>query len=165
MTADLNENFGKNLMAENLLNFKYIYKLGSLDKDFDVSYPSYSLSVDEFPHTLNMWRSPILTEEMDAVKLSVKMYELVNECNDSLRSFETTEFDRIRETHTFKKFSRLSVQLQSANISQFDEPQKKAFFLNIYNCLILHARFHLASVSAGFINEGRNFLSYRIGMK
>ena len=162
-TARSNLEIDELSFARQLITLKYLYKIGASGLDFDKNHNLYRLSVDEHPYTLNFWRSSMVPKNVYPVELSATLYSLAYDCIASLKSHKAKDFDSLRSSALYKKFQRLSLQLQKVDMEELNAQQKKPFLINIHNTLSMHARIHLGNVSEMLFSEGRNLFSYKIG--
>lgn len=74
------------------------------------------------------------------------------------------DYDGIKKSEVFATYEKLAQQLQRVNIAELDENGKLAFFINIYNALIIHGQVRLG-IPPSFLARLRFFAStsYIIG--
>ena len=53
--------------------------------------------------------------------------------------FQSVDYKGIKESEEFEEYVKLTRELQRAPIEKLDENGRKAFFINIYNALVIHA--------------------------
>ena len=135
------------VVADSLVRDGFIYRLGSRKKrssGFDPS-SSYLFARDRDPWILNSFRDPRMILEqaveakMSAEKLAEEIRNQMAELHDAFISDDGVDYSALAKSSAFSEFERLTLNLHHVNLKELNNDQKKAFFMNIYNAIVIHA--------------------------
>lgn len=82
----------------------------------------------------------ILTESSEIVELSKQLHrQMLKLKGDFLQEDGTMKYPQLRESPDFEEFKKETKRLALVDLSVLNEDEKKAFFINTYNTLTVHA--------------------------
>eukprot|EP01091_Cochliopodium_minus_P017109 TRINITY_DN6609_c0_g1_i2.p1 TRINITY_DN6609_c0_g1~~TRINITY_DN6609_c0_g1_i2.p1 ORF type:complete len:1318 (+),score=432.27 TRINITY_DN6609_c0_g1_i2:60-4013(+) len=150
--------------AQMLITFKHLQKVKAINQDFDQKHDTYRFSSHQYPFILNMWRAPMVQKEYAPLEFSCILY---NQANDVLNLFESqndTTCEEIKFSDVYRKFARNVLQLQKIKVDTLcNYKEKTAFWINVYNTLLIHGRIVLYTYNWNEIFENLDGMSYNIG--
>ena len=78
-----------------------------------------------------------------ASELAKEIRRLVLNIYDEILSDngKAVDYDKVESTEAFKRYLLKANELQRADVTQLPKEEKLAFFINIYNALVIHATF------------------------
>ena len=93
-----------------------------------------------------------MKEPKEAAEISMKLRKVMLAIYDDFLSDDGKKFDYIgvKNSFLFRKYEEISCELQRLNLFSLNSEEKCAFFINIYNALIIH----------GFLRRGFFFFFY-----
>nr|XP_039267870.1 uncharacterized protein LOC120342896 isoform X1 [Styela clava] len=151
-------------MAANLYRLHFLSNVHAGDA-FNDDSTLYRLLQDEPSNALNANVSvdvkPLPASEL-AVLLRKQILKLYGEFLSS--DGKCVDYDGIKESDLFKEFGNLTGQLQRVNLDNMSREEKLAFFINIYNALVIHGNVEVGFPSSTWQRyKFFNCVSYRIG--
>lgn len=105
----------------------------------------YRFQADEKSSVLNVQRK-FDGEPRSAAELSEELRKKVTEMRDAFIKADGTsvDYEGIRKSDHLKNFARLAIELQSLDLGTLHNDEKKAFFINLYNSLVIHGSVNAA---------------------
>ncbi|KAG2317988.1 hypothetical protein Bca52824_021110 [Brassica carinata] len=81
------------------------------------------------------------TEPQDAVMVGQKLFKIMTAILESYSSDDHSRVDymRISQSEEFRRYLNLAQDLQRLNLLDLSTNEKLAFFLNLYNAMVIHA--------------------------
>ena len=66
------------------------------------------------------------------------MLYFIHEYISELFLLQVVDYKKISESEEYKHYERLTLELQRVNLDDTTEKEKLAFFINLYNSLVIH---------------------------
>lgn len=130
----------------------------------------YRLQVDEDDHALNMFKVFVTSAPRAPHIISAELRKSLFKIYGTFLSQDgsSVDYEGMRKSNEFvNQYLPLAAELQTVDLKEMlkDTNQYKAFFINIYNALLLHGVVVFGSVPSGFIPKTLFFTrtSYNIG--
>lgn len=150
--------------ATNLYKFHFLSSVHAGD-NFKEDSTLYRLLQDEPSNALNANVSVDL-KPMPASELAVQLRKQILKIYGEFLSSDgkCVDYDGIKGSDLFKEFVVLTGQLQRVDLNDLSREEKLAFFVNIYNALVIHGNVHVGFPSSTWQRyKFFNCVSYRIG--
>ncbi|XP_062565995.1 uncharacterized protein LOC134228349 [Saccostrea cucullata] len=88
----------------------------------------------------------VLNEHGKAEKNAIKAVELSKKLQKTMLSIKGEcigedrgiDYDKLKKSEAFKEYKKETLQLQVVSLDDLSEPERKAFFINLYNALTIH---------------------------
>ncbi|VDI22554.1 Hypothetical predicted protein [Mytilus galloprovincialis] len=97
--------------------------------------------------------------KVSAVELSKKLQKCMLRLKGEYMGNEGqgVDYEKLRLSQQFKEYEELTSQLQNVNLTDLSENEKKAFFINLYNALTIHAghTFSLDDIEHGILRGNK----------
>eukprot|EP01080_Neovahlkampfia_damariscottae_P009272 gene9272-1359_t len=124
------------LVGEQLLNECYLHHIGDV-QPFLNNDTLYRFHIDDNSKILNTHRK-FNGIPFSAVVVSQKIQKSQIDIQNKFSTKQGVDYHALKNSDDFKEFLNLTVELQSLSIDELTEKEKKCFFINIYNSLLIH---------------------------
>jgi hypothetical protein len=116
----------------------YVFKHVCSSEPFLDGEYFYRLQSDVKSKTLNE-KKIFIGEPRKANEVAVEMRKVLTEIFKKFSSDgRKIDFDGIKDSDLFKKYIKIAEELQRVDLGSLKKNEKKAFFINIYNTLVIH---------------------------
>ncbi|CAH8356764.1 unnamed protein product [Eruca vesicaria subsp. sativa] len=101
-------------------------------------------------------------EPQDAVTVGQKLFKIMTAILESYSSDDRSRVDymRISQSEEFRRYLNLAQDLQRLNLLELSTEEKLAFFLNLYNAMVIHALIRIGR-SDGMITRRLFFTDFQ----
>jgi hypothetical protein len=123
-------------VGEQLFNECYLHHIGDT-QPFLNNETLYRFNIDDNSKVLNTHRK-FNGIPFSAIIVSQKIQKSQLEIQEKFESKSGIDYEGLKKSDFFKEFVNLTVELQSLSIDELSEKEKKCFFINIYNSLLIH---------------------------
>mmetsp|Transcript_2512 Transcript_2512/g.8926 ORF Transcript_2512/g.8926 Transcript_2512/m.8926 type:complete len:872 (+) Transcript_2512:51-2666(+) len=152
-------------LGEQLLKHGYIFRMKKGDQPFGNDTQLYRLKADENTNILNFqraWTGTPRSASAVASELQKKMLKISDLY--ITKDGRGVDYEACSRSDAFRAYRNVAVELQAVDISDLDQAVAKAFWLNLYNALIIHANISVGPPT-NFLQRSRFFgsLAYVIG--
>ncbi|XP_042224719.1 uncharacterized protein LOC121868311 [Homarus americanus] len=139
-TKNISEEESTKIGSE-LLEKKYVKPLDSTQTSFLNDPKMYYSLIDNCESTALNGGSPQSCMLDNAAELSETLRKLILQLFSDHISLDgkVVNYKEMKDTEGFKEYVKLSRELQRVAVEKLDQDGRKAFFINIYNALVIHA--------------------------